>query len=201
MNERAASLLLVGAAAGAALYWWQRRQGEGAAAPDDCGLFCIDGAQQAAAEAWDAAGNWVAEVSASAWSPPAAAATYLSAIEAAEERYGLPHNMLARLLYQESRFRPEVISGRVRSPAGAVGIAQFMPATAAEYGIDPTDPWSSIDAAGLYLSRLYARFGTWKEALAAYNWGQGNVARKGLDAAPAETRAYFSDILSDLGLA
>ncbi|MEI7447897.1 MAG: transglycosylase SLT domain-containing protein [Burkholderiales bacterium] len=135
------------------------------------------------------------------WTPPAAAGPYLSAIAAAEARYGIPSNMLARLLWQESRFRPDIIEGRTRSPAGAVGIAQFMPATARQFNLDPLDPIASIDAAGRYLSQLYRRFGTWAQALAAYNWGQGNVARRGLDQAPAETRRYYSSILSDLGLA
>lgn len=135
------------------------------------------------------------------WTAPSAAAPYLSAIAAAEARYGLPDNLLARLLYQESRYRPDIITGKTKSPAGALGIAQFMPATAREFGINPLDPFQSIDAAGRYLAQLFKRFGNWDEALAAYNWGQGNVARKGLDSAPAETRNYFSQILTDIGLA
>lgn len=135
------------------------------------------------------AGNWRAP------------AEYAPAIAAAEDRNGIPSGMLERLLYQESRYRPEIISGAVRSPAGATGIAQFMPATAADFGINPLDAYQSIDAAGRYLGQLYRRFGTWEQALAAYNWGMGNVARKGMDAAPLETRNYFSQILADLGLA
>ncbi|MFZ4756686.1 MAG: transglycosylase SLT domain-containing protein [Burkholderiaceae bacterium] len=135
------------------------------------------------------------------WTPPASARPYLAAIVAAEDAYGIPRNMLARLLWQESRFRADIISGATRSPVGATGIAQFMPATAREFGIDPLDPFQSIDAAGRYLSKLYRRFGTWSQALAAYNWGQGNVARRGLANAPAETRTYYTSILADLGLA
>ena len=134
------------------------------------------------------------------WTAPAAAGPYLQAIGAAERTYGLPVNLLARLLWQESRYRPDVIDGRTRSPVGAAGIAQFMPATAREFGIDPLDPYQSIDAAGRYLRQLYRRFGNWREALAAYNWGQGNVSRRGLDRAPLETRNYFAAILGDLGL-
>lgn len=135
------------------------------------------------------------------WTPPERARPYLAAIDQAEKKHGLPKNLLARLLYQESRYRADIISGKKRSPAGAIGIAQFMPATAAEMGINPLDPWQSIDAAGRYLARLYGRFGNWPEALAAYNWGQGNVSRKGLGKAPQETRNYFAQILGDLGLA
>lgn len=125
---------------------------------------------------------------------------YRAAVLAAESRYGLPDGMLGRLLWQESRYRPEIIDGRVRSSAGALGIAQFMPATAAELGVDPLDPFQAIDGAGRYLSRLYRSTGSWDKALASYNWGIGNVTRKGLAVAPAETRDYFSQILADLGL-
>ncbi len=129
---------------------------------------------------------------------PPAAAPYAEAIRAAEAANGIPESLLGRVLYQESRFRPEIINGAVRSPAGAVGIAQFMPATAREWGVTPTDPYSSIDGAGRYLRWLYDRLGSWDRALAGYNWGIGNVQRQGLDAAPAETRAYLDQILSDV---
>lgn len=129
------------------------------------------------------------------WRPPA---KYADLIRQAEQRHGIPADMLARLLYQESRYREDIITGRVRSPVGAMGIAQFMPATAAEMRIDPLNPAQAIDAAGRYLRQLYTRFGNWSEALAAYNWGQGNVARKGLASAPLETRNYYTQILADV---
>lgn len=129
------------------------------------------------------------------WRPPA---QYASAIAAAEDRAGLPRDLLARLLYQESRYRADIINGTTRSPVGALGIAQFMPATAAEMGIDPLNTMQAIDGAARYLARLYGSFGTWAEALAAYNWGAGNVRRKGLAVAPRETRLYYSQILADV---
>lgn len=125
---------------------------------------------------------------------------YRGAIAQAEQAGGIPDGMLARLLWQESRYRPEIIDGRKRSPVGALGIAQFMPATAREMGIDPLEPFQAIGAAGRYLSSLYRQTGSWQEALAAYNWGIGNVKRKGLAAAPKETRNYFGQILADLGM-
>jgi soluble lytic murein transglycosylase-like protein len=151
-----------------------------------------------AADAVESAAQFVG---ASMWSENKIPAQYLTSIRDAEAAHGLPRNLLARLLWQECRYRPEIISGAVQSPAGALGIAQFMPATAAEMGIDPLNPYEAIPAAARYLARLYARFGSWDQALAAYNWGQGNVARKGLAAAPLETRNYFGQILSDLGIA
>lgn len=134
------------------------------------------------------------------WQPPKAAAPYLAAIAQAEARYSLPKNLLARQLQQESSYKPEIINGKVKSVTGAIGIAQFMPATAKEFGIDPTNPFQSIDAAGKYMKQLYNRFGAWPLALAAYNWGMGNLAKKGIDKAPAETRNYFTKILADIGL-
>lgn len=129
------------------------------------------------------------------WRAPA---QYAPAIAAAEQRYNIPAGILERLLYQECRWRNDIITGRLKSPAGAVGIAQFMPATARELGIDPLNTDQAIDGAGRYLSGLYRRFGNWTEALAAYNWGQGNVQRKGLGAAPTETRNYWTQILGDV---
>ncbi len=127
-------------------------------------------------------------------------------IEQAERDHGLPTGLLARLLYQESRYRTDIITGATRSRAGAVGIAQFMPATAAELGIDPLDPRQAIPAAARYLRRLYDRFGDWKMALAAYNWGQGNQNRDLEDGIvgddwPVETRKYVAEISADVGLA
>lgn len=132
------------------------------------------------------------------WKPPA---KYAGMIAASEARNGIPAGLLARLLYQECRWRDDIITGRVRSPAGAVGIAQFMPATAAEWNVNPLDVQSSIDGAGRYLAWLRKQFTTWTQALAAYNWGIGNVQRKGLAAAPLETRKYYAQILADVNTA
>lgn len=133
-----------------------------------------------------------------AWRPPE---KYAATIVRAEMRHGIPKDMLARLLFQECRWRNDIITGRLKSPAGAVGIAQFMPATAAEWGIDPLNVDQAIDGAGRYLASLFKKFGTWSQALAAYNWGQGNVARRGLAAAPTETRNYYTQILGDVNAA
>lgn len=126
---------------------------------------------------------------------------YRPFITAAEREYGLPEGLLYRLLYKESRYREDIITGATRSPVGALGIAQFMPATAAELGVNPLDPYASIDAAARYLARLKASLGDWASAVAAYNWGIGNVKRKGMAAAPAETRDYVAFIIIDGGYA
>lgn len=132
------------------------------------------------------------------WRPPA---QYAGPIAAAEDRYGIPRDLLARQLYQECHWREDIISGQTVSPAGALGIAQFMPATAAQLGIDPLNPAQAIDGAGRYMASLYRATGSWTQALAAYNWGIGNVQRKGLAAAPAETTNYYTQILADVNSA
>lgn len=135
------------------------------------------------------------------WTPPASAAPYLQTITAAETKYDIPPMLLARLLYQESRFRPDIISGAVKSSAGAIGIAQFMPATARDLGVNPYNPTDSIFAAAKYLRSLYNQTGSWTLALAAYNWGIGNVLKYGIASAPVETQNYIAQITADVGVA
>lgn len=172
--------------------------GEGAALPDlpPAAPDILASVQDSATALMDAIGATVAKVT--GWAPPATATAYLPAIAQAEADHGLPAGLLARQLYQESRFRPEIIDGSVASPAGALGIAQFMPATAQDLGVDPLDPKSAINGAAAYMRRLFDSLGSWPEALAAYNWGIGNVKKKGLDAAPAETRNYVQQITADV---
>jgi soluble lytic murein transglycosylase-like protein len=76
-----------------------------------------------------------------------------------------------------------------------------MPATARDLGVDPLNPTSAIDGAGKYLRQLYDALGSWEKALAAYNWGVGNVTRKGMPAAPTETQNYIREILADVDVA
>lgn len=109
-------------------------------------------------------------------------------IETSAKAEKLPVDFFTRLIFRESSFRPHVVS-----PAGAQGIAQFMPGTAAERGLmDPFDPEQAIPASAKLLSDLRARFGNLGLAAAAYNGGPGRVSawqasRGGL---PAETRDY-----------
>lgn len=210
MNRAAlvGSLVLVGGA----FYWWSARRAEAATldAMSEAPRLDLSGVlAQIEADARAALGS-VGDLAPSTgtWSPPAQAAPYVGMIDAAERTRGIPRGLLARLLYQESRFRSDVIDGRTRSRAGAIGIAQFMPATAAQYGIDPTKPAQVIPAAADLLAQLYQRFGSWQMALAAYNWGQGNVAafiRTGRGASgqvrPDENVDYVSEITADVPVA
>lgn len=93
-------------------------------------------------------------------------------VEGAAHATGLQVGLLTRLVWLESRFRAGVIS-----PKGAEGIAQFMPATAAERGLaDPFDPEQAIPKAARLLVDLAHRFGNIGLAAAAYNAGPNRVA-------------------------
>lgn len=141
--------------------------------------------------------------------PPAMAATYVPRLKPVFNRHGVPEQ-LVWLAEVESSFDP-----LARSPVGAMGLYQFMPATAERFGLQlkPTDertmPERSAGAAAQYLKFLHGRFGSWPLALAAYNAGEGRVGRllkthnattfEGIaDHLPAETRMYVPKIAAVL---
>lgn len=131
------------------------------------------------------------------------AAPYATEIRAAAARHGVPGDLLLRLGYQESRYRADVINGTTRSKVGALGMFQFMPATARDLRIDPLDWQQAADGAARYLAQLYRRYDAWTPALMAYNWGMGNVDKylKGQKSPPKETRDYVAQIGADVSLA
>ena len=107
-----------------------------------------------------------------------------------ERQYHLPSGLMTSVLRQESGGDP-----RVKSSAGAQGLFQFMPATAAQYKIDPFDPQQAAPAAAKELSSLYKKYGgDVDRTLAAWNWGQGNVDRQGMGKMPAETRGFLANV-------
>lgn len=121
---------------------------------------------------------------------------FYSLIAAAETRYGLPTNLLARQLWAESRFDANAI-GPDTSSGSAKGIAQFVDATAQSYGIDAFDAPAAIDTAAKYDAWLYSQTSDWYAAMVGYNWGVGHVQRSGVDKAPTESVKYASGILAD----
>lgn len=127
---------------------------------------------------------------------PTLFAQLMAWLNAAETRYGIPHDLLARQAYEESRFRPDIIDGTTQSLAGAVGIMQIVP----KYHptANPLNPQAAIDYAGNFLSTLHKQFGSWSLALAAYNAGPGNVSKYGNKVPPfAETQNYVARIIGD----
>ena len=118
-------------------------------------------------------------------------ASLCAVIEASAMARDLPIEFLTRLISRESAFRPTAVSHK-----GAQGIAQFMPATAAERGLDdPFDPNAAIPAAAALLDDLRDAFGNLGLAAAAYNAGSTRV-QAFLDGGglPGETRAYVMAI-------
>jgi hypothetical protein len=114
---------------------------------------------------------------------------------AAAAHWNVSAALLAAQLMAESNFNPFAVS-----PAGAQGIAQFIPSTAAAYGLDdPFDPVAAIEAQAHLMSDLIRQLGSPQLALAAYNAGPAPV--EACDCVPAipETQAYVTRILALLG--
>ncbi|MCW3038267.1 MAG: peptidase and DD-carboxypeptidase VanY/endolysin [Solirubrobacterales bacterium] len=118
-------------------------------------------------------------------------ARYASVLGRTAQRWNVSAALLAAQLWQESGFNPFA-----RSAAGALGIAQFMPGTAARYGlINPFDADAAIDAQGHLMRDLLRQFGSVPLALAAYNAGPVPVQRCGCIPPIPETQAYVAAIL------
>lgn len=114
-----------------------------------------------------------------------------------EGKYGLPAGLLSSVAATESGGDPYAVS-----PKGAKGPFQFMDGTARDLGLkgmDVYDPHKSADAAARYLRYLLdATGGDLEKTLASYNWGLGNVQKKGMDNLPSETRNYVPKVMAGM---
>ena len=117
---------------------------------------------------------------------------YDDMIEQASQKYGVETALIKAVVAAESGGNPNALS-----PAGAQGMMQLMPRTAAELGvINPFDPVENIMAGTRYLRQLLDRYlGNTRLALAAYNWGMGNLEKRP-DAMPKETKNYIIKVES-----
>lgn len=110
-------------------------------------------------------------------------------------KYGIDETVAIWQIWQESRFNPNA-----KSSAGAKGLCQFMPATAARFGVNVWDIESSLDGWGRYMSWLLKQSyinGNIAFALAGYNAGEGNVKKYGGIPNFTETKNYVSIILGN----
>ena len=118
-------------------------------------------------------------------------AQFVAAVNHAASSANISPNLLAALVWQESRWNPSAIS-----PKGAIGLAQLMPGTARDLGVNPADPVANLVGGARYLRQLLDQFdGDVERALAAYNAGPGRVRRTGGVPAIAETRNYVASIV------
>ena len=119
----------------------------------------------------------------------------------AAAKYGVSPPLALEVATVESNLNQSAVSS-----AGAIGVFQLMPATAASLGVDPTNLAQNIDGGVRYLAQLLGRFSDLAAALGAYDWGPTNVSKaitqygaNWLAAAPAETQNYVQKILNGLG--
>ena len=135
--------------------------------------------------------------------PPPSGNMYQDAAVAAAQKYGIDPNTFLKQIRQESGFNPKAVS-----PAGALGIAQIMPATARGWGVDPMDPMAALDAAARAMKQYTDAYGP-VGALIAYNAGPGraNIWQEGgwealapvLGKDISQTRQYVASITGQTG--
>ena len=119
---------------------------------------------------------------------------YRAKVHELSARFDLSPTLIEALVWQESRWRPGAVS-----PKGARGLAQLMPATARELGVDPSDPFANLEGGARYLRQQIDRFdGDLEKALAAYNAGPGRVEKAGGIPRIRETQQYVAAIMGRL---
>jgi hypothetical protein len=110
------------------------------------------------------------------------------------KKYNIPENLFLSLVFAESGFNPNAVSSK-----GAKGLCQLMPAVMRKYGVkNPFDVDENLNAGAKYLRELYAKYKSWKLAVAAYNAGEGAVRRFGGVPPYRETRRYVKKVFSGL---
>jgi peptidoglycan DL-endopeptidase CwlO len=136
------------------------------------------------------------------WKNVGSGAQWIPYLNQAEDQYGLPADLLARIAYQESRFRDDIIRGTKVSPAGALGLMQMMPAYFQSVNVPrpytDTDVVNQIDEAARLMVANFQSTKSWPLAIAAYNAGLGNVKKYAGIPPFAETQNYVAQVTADV---
>lgn len=128
---------------------------------------------------------------------------YRGLISSAASKYNIPEGLVSAVISAESSFNPNAKSG-----AGAAGLMQLMPGTARGLGVTNVyDPTQNVNGGTKYLSQMYQQYGDYQLALAAYNWGPGNVNKaikkygnswSAIQShAPKETQNYVTKVMKN----
>jgi soluble lytic murein transglycosylase-like protein len=121
-------------------------------------------------------------------------AVYAAKVSELARRFDLSPTLIEALVWQESRWRADAVS-----PVGARGLAQLMPGTARDLGVNPLDPFANLEGGARYLREQLDRFdGDIEKALAAYNAGPGRVIAAGGVPRIRETQGYVAAIMGRL---
>jgi soluble lytic murein transglycosylase-like protein len=115
---------------------------------------------------------------------------FIGEAKAIAKRHGIPQALFLALIQQESAWNKNA-----RSSAGAIGLAQLMPGTAKDLGVNPNDPLQNMEGGARYLRDQFDTFGNWRLVLAAYNAGPGAVQKYNGIPPYRETRNYVKRIL------
>lgn len=115
---------------------------------------------------------------------------YVAYAQAMALQYGVPWQLFYNQIMNESGFDP----GAYNSTSGATGIAQIIPTTAAGWGVNPSDPYASLEAAAKAMAGYFQSYGNWQDALVAYNAGP-RWAGTPYANLPTETQNYITRIL------
>ncbi len=117
--------------------------------------------------------------------------SYCDAIVTYSRAYGVPKNLIISVIKNESGFNPFAVS-----PKGAKGLMQIMDSNSTYYGIDPFNPNENINTGVKMLSKLIRKYDSLPLALAAYNAGEGNVAKYGGIPPFKETQSYVKKVIN-----
>ena len=178
MKANTLGVLMAFAGLGAAAFFLLRPRATDSGAPADVSTFFEDLVDWSFEDVYKSPAEWRAEL--------------MPLISRQERAFAMPSGLLAAVVERESAFRNDIIRCEIFGGAGEQGIMQLKPQFHLDTQAQRCNPQIAIPYAAKYLAKNYLRFGTWAEAIAAYNWGPTDLATYGLQAAPANVKRYVA---------